>query len=159
MQVLWLTGPPASGKSSIAGAALLLKPELILLDADDLRKNLWPELGLSEEDRRKNVLRIAWLAKKFSNHPVVVACIAPYRDLRDEVRKLIGEDFKEIYVEASLENRIARDPKGLYQKAIQGQIHGLTGYDAPYEEPLLPDLVINTNQVCILDAAQLVVDL
>ena len=133
--------------------------ELDLTDGDDVRK-LWPELGLSEQDRSENVARMADLAAgiahSLTSSLIVVACIAPYKNTRDWAINRISEfaPCYEVYLTAPLEERISRDPKGLYKKAINGEITGLTGYNGIYEEPTSPDLVFDTNQFTALEIAE-----
>lgn len=148
--VLWLTGKPNAGKTTLA---LLLKDHLTaqglrveVLDGNELRQWLSSDLGFSPEDRAKHVMRVARLAEMLSNHGVwcLVAVIAPYRELRAEVRAMIGEGYREIYLECDAAALARRDQKGLYEKAHQGAIQNFTGISAPYEEPLCPDCQLNT---------------
>ena len=130
-KVLWFTGLSGSGKSTLANAL-------------DEKLNSNKDLGFSPEDRKENIRRISEVAKLFSDSGKVVmtAFISPYNDDRYEARKLIGEDFIEIYVNTSIDECIKRDPKGLYKKALNGEIKGFTGIDAPYEEPQNPEIEI-----------------
>ena len=158
---VWFTGLSGAGKSTIAD---LLVPELRvrghrveLLDGDIVRTNLSKGLGFSKEDRDANILRIGFVAELLTRNGVatVVSAISPYRDIRDQVRQKIG-DFVEIYVEASLEEVTRRDVKGLYEKALRGEIPNFTGVSDPYEPPESPELVINTEQTTPEEALELV---
>ena len=152
-KVLWFTGLSGSGKSTLANA---LDEKLnsnnyntYILDGDNVRMGLNKDLGFSPEDRKENIRRISEVAKLFadSGKVVMTAFISPYLDDRNQARKLIGDDFIEIFVNTSLEDCIERDPKGLYKKAISGEIKGFTGIDAPYEEPKNPEIEINSMTV------------
>jgi adenylylsulfate kinase len=147
---IWFTGLSGAGKSTIAEMlyhelkARELKTEI--LDGDEVRKNLSKGLGFSKEDRDTNIARIAFVADLLTRNGVATICcpISPYRATRDAARELIGE-FVEVYVHATVEEIAAhRDPKGLYKKALAGEITGFTGVDDPYEEPLQAELVLNT---------------
>ncbi|MEW6058613.1 MAG: adenylyl-sulfate kinase [Actinomycetota bacterium] len=147
---VWFTGLSGSGKSTIAEMlyhelkARHLKVEI--LDGDVVRQNLSKGLGFSKEDRDTNILRIGFVAELLTRNGVATICcpISPYRETRDKVRAMIG-DFVEVYVHATVEEIAAnRDPKGLYKKALAGEITGFTGVDDPYEPPLAPELVVDT---------------
>lgn len=149
---IWMTGLPASGKSTIAK---LLKQKcenefgryVEVLDGDEVRKGLSKDLGLSKEDREEHARRVSYLAKVLSRNGViaVVALISPYKISRATARELIGPDrFLEVYIKASLATCERRDPKGLYAKARRGEIRNMTGIQDPYEEPAQPDFVVNT---------------
>ncbi len=146
---LWFTGLPCSGKSTLAD---LLKPELErrgrtvdVLDGDVVRTHLTKGLGFSKEDRDENIRRIGFVCKLISRHGgiAIAAAISPYREIRDEVRKTI-ENFVEIYVDTPLEECIRRDVKGMYKKAIAGEMKDFTGVSAPYEPPHKPEITIHT---------------
>jgi adenylyl-sulfate kinase len=147
---VWFTGLSGSGKSTIAEMlyhelkARHLKVEI--LDGDIVRQNLSKGLGFSKEDRDTNILRIGFVADLLTRNGVATICcpISPYRQTRDAVREQIGA-FVEIYVHATVEELAQnRDPKGLYKKALAGEITGFTGVDDPYEAPENPELVLDT---------------
>ncbi|MGE5459980.1 MAG: adenylyl-sulfate kinase [Solirubrobacterales bacterium] len=147
---VWFTGLSGSGKSTIAEMlfhefqARGLKTEI--LDGDVVRQNLSKGLGFSKEDRDTNILRIGFVANLLTRNGVATICcpISPYKETRDANRELIG-DFVEVYVHATLEELAEnRDPKGLYKKAMAGEIKGFTGVDDPYEVPEDPELVVDT---------------
>ena len=147
-KVLWFTGLSGSGKSTLANSLdeklNSKKYNTYILDGDNVRMGLNKDLGFSPEDRKENIRRISEVAKLFadSGKVVMTAFISPYLVDRYEARKLIGDDFIEIFVNTSLKDCIERDPKGLYKKALSGEIKGFTGIDAPYQEPKNPDIEI-----------------
>lgn len=147
---VWFTGLSGAGKSTVAEMlyhefqARQMKTEI--LDGDVVRQNLSKGLGFSKEDRDTNVLRIGFVAELLTRNGVATICcpISPYRETRDQVRAMIGE-FVEVYVHATLDELSQnRDPKGLYKKALAGEIKGFTGVDDPYEVPERPELVLDT---------------
>ncbi|HEY7755159.1 MAG TPA: adenylyl-sulfate kinase [Actinomycetota bacterium] len=147
---VWFTGLSGAGKSTIAEMlyhefqARGLKTEI--LDGDVVRQNLSKGLGFSKEDRDTNILRIGFVAELLTRNGVATICcpISPYRAARDRVREMVGA-FVEVYVHATVEELARnRDPKGLYKKALAGEITGFTGVDDPYEPPESPELVIDT---------------
>jgi adenylylsulfate kinase len=147
---VWFTGLSGAGKSTIAEMlyhelqARRMKVEI--LDGDVVRQNLSKGLGFSKEDRDTNIRRIGFVANLLTRNGVAAICcpISPYKAIRDECRALIGE-FVEVYVHATIEELSQnRDPKGLYKKALAGEITGFTGVDDPYEPPENPELVVDT---------------
>ena len=149
--VLWLTGLSGSGKSTLAqGLERRLVERRIsayVLDGDNLRHGLSQDLGFSPEERRENIRRTGEVARLFVDAGVIVICalVSPYRSDREALRALLEPgDFVEIYVKASLSVCQARDPKGLYGKALSGEIGNLTGIADPYEPPETPELVLDT---------------
>ena len=147
---VWFTGLSGSGKSTIAEMlyhefqARGLKTEI--LDGDEVRKNLSKGLGFSKEDRDTNILRIGFVANLLTRNGVATICcpISPYKETRDACRETIGE-FVEVYVHATVDEIAAnRDPKGLYKKALAGEITGFTGVDDPYEVPEHPEITVDT---------------
>jgi adenylyl-sulfate kinase len=153
--VVWLTGLPSAGKSTIAQA---LERELFgramhtyVLDGDNIRHGLNSNLGFSPEDRVENIRRVSEVAKLMADSGVVVitAFISPYRMDRRRAREIALEgnaEFVEVFIDAPLEVCEARDPKDLYKKARAGEIHGFTGIDAPYEAPEDPEIAVHTNR-------------
>jgi adenylylsulfate kinase len=162
---VWLTGLPSSGKSTLAAglAARLAENRLVeVLDGDVIRRNLFPELGYSKDDRTENVRRTGTIARMLAAHGVLVIApvIAPYRAAREVVQKDHhdhGLAYFEIFVDAAPEICAERDVKGLYARAKRGEITGLTGFDDPYESPLHPDLHLHTDRLSVPDCLDLMV--
>jgi adenylylsulfate kinase len=149
---VWFTGLSGAGKTTIADAIEPLVRErgitkLEKLDGDVVRTHLSKGLGFSKEDRDTNIRRIGWVAEVLTRNGVCVlaSAISPYREIRDEVRANIG-NFVEIHVHCSLEELTRRDVKGLYEKAIKGEIKNFTGVSDPYEEPLNADVVVDSEK-------------
>ncbi len=149
--VVWFTGLPSAGKSTLARRleqALRQRGVGVeVLDGDEVRQRLNRALGFSKEDRDENIRRIAFVARLLAQHGVaaITAAISPYREVRDEARREIGR-FVEVYVKCPLEVCIQRDVKGLYRRALAGELLNFTGVSDPYEEPLHPELVIETDR-------------
>jgi len=152
---LWFTGLSGAGKTTLAGfveqdlRARGLSVEV--LDGDEIRTNLSKGLGFSKEDRDTNIRRIGYVCRLLSRNGVaaISAAISPYREVRDEVRRLIeadGATFIEVYVKCPIEVLAERDVKGLYKKALAGELKGFTGVSDPYEEPLAPEVLIESNR-------------
>jgi adenylylsulfate kinase len=148
---LWFTGLSGSGKSTISErvAQRLKKSGLAveILDGDIVRTNLSKGLGFSREDRDENIKRVGFVCQLLTRNGVaaVASVISPYREAREHNRKKIG-NFIEVYVRCPVEVCAQRDVKGLYQKAKAGEIKGFTGVDDPYEEPLNPEVICDTDQ-------------
>jgi adenylyl-sulfate kinase len=146
---LWFTGLSGSGKSTLANlvAETLLERGLKVevLDGDVVRTHLSKGLGFSKEDRDTNIRRIGWVCHVLSRNDVVAiaAAISPYKAIRDENRKLIGH-FVEVYCQCDIETLTKRDPKGLYEKALKGEIKNFTGVSDPYEPPVKAEVVVDT---------------
>jgi len=158
---IWLTGLSGSGKSTIAveleHALIENKHQAYILDGDNIRHGLNKNLGFSPEDRTENIRRIGEVAKLFTeaNIITIAAFVSPYREDRDNVRKLLGRgEFVEIYVKCSLEVCETRDTKGLYKKARAGEVKDFTGISAPYEEPLNPELTIDSSTLSVEESAR-----
>src|SRR6059036_386701 len=157
--VVWFTGLSGAGKSTIANA---LQSELTrrgrhseLLDGDELRTHLSKGLGFSKEDRDTNIRRIGYVARLIarSGGVAITAAISPYREVRDELR---GQTpgFVEVFVRAPLDTLVERDTKGLYRKAIRGEIANFTGVSDPYEEPLSPEVVVDSSTESVEESLQ-----
>ncbi|SCW85463.1 adenylylsulfate kinase [Paenibacillus tianmuensis] len=161
---LWLTGLSGSGKSSIA---VELENRLYhegirtyILDGDNIRHGLNNNLGFSPEDRKENLRRVGEVAKLFVDAGVIsiAAFISPYNEDRSMVRSMFAaNEFIEIYVSCSLEQCEVRDPKGLYKRARAGEIRQFTGISAPYEVPLSPELVVETDKYSVHDCVNLII--
>jgi len=150
---VWLTGLPSAGKTTLATAlsARLDGWAVELLDGDEVRQFLSAGLGFSREDRDANVLRIGWVAATLARHGVLVlaSVISPFADTRNRVRALHegkGAGFLEVHVATPVEVCSARDVKGLYARQARGELHGLTGVDAPYEPPAAPEARVPTHE-------------
>jgi len=147
---LWLTGLSGAGKSTIGWRiAELLRErdvQVEVLDGDVVRQNLCADLGFSKEDRDTNIRRIGFVADILTRNGVVVvvAAISPYEAVREEVREHIGR-FLEVYVRCPMDVLVERDTKGMYKRALRGEIDHFTGVSDPYEEPPTPDLVVDTS--------------
>lgn len=160
---LWFTGLSSSGKTTIADAvAKELKKGrewVEQLDGDVTRSKFWPELGFSKQDRNENIRRVALLAQLLTRNgiAVVASFISPYRETRDYARCVIGS-FVEIYVKCPLDVCIQRDTKGMYRRALSGEIKEFTGVSAPYEEPDNPEVVVETDKETVEESVRRVLD-
>ncbi len=160
--VIWLTGLPGSGKTTLAQRvkeALEARGYRVeLLDGDWVRKTINVGAGFTREERERHLLRVAWIARLLARNGVLTLCsfVSPYRSTRARVREIVEEEvpFHEVYVKASLETVIKRDPKGLYKKALAGEISNFTGISDPYEEPQSPELVIDTERETVEESTQ-----
>ena len=162
---IWMTGLSGSGKSTIAkGIERILHNEGYLtqtLDGDNVRSGINNNLTFSLKDRKENIRRISEISKLFVNCGIItINCfVSPTIEMRDTAKKIIGEkNFLEVYINASLEECIKRDTKGLYSKAKNGQIKNFTGIDSTYEAPLNPDIEINTNKLTIDDSLMKIIN-
>ena len=160
--VIWFTGVPASGKSTIAGAVeeRLRQTGLPVenLDADEVRQNLSPNLGYTAEARDENTKRLAWMAQLLSKHGVnvIVAAVAPMRSHRDRAREWC-ENFVEVWVTCPLEVCRERDPKGLYARADRGEVSDIAGWHQPYEEPQAAEVICETHKTDAETCTEMVV--
>jgi len=149
---LWFTGLSGAGKSTLAhavGDEIAAQGRRVeVLDGDEIRTNLSRGLGFSKEDRDTNIRRIGYVARLLSRNGVVVisAAISPYREVRDEVRRSHEAPFVEVFLDCSLDELVRRDGKGLYAKALGGELPHFTGVSDPYEPPLYPDIHIHTDR-------------
>jgi len=163
---LWFTGLSGSGKSTIAhlvGPALDERNCVVeYLDGDTVRTHLSKGLGFSKEDRDTNIERIGWVASRLTRHGATTICaaISPYVSTRQKVREMVEEfgPFVEVYVKASVDECARRDVNGLYAKAFAGEIKGFTGVDDPYEAPLSPEIVVDTETQTPEESARIVVE-
>jgi adenylyl-sulfate kinase len=162
---LWFTGLSGSGKTTIAhivGPLLEERGQIVeYLDGDTVRTRLSKGLGFSKEDRDTNIERIGWVASRLTRHGAAVICaaISPYTETREKAREMVEQygPFVEVYVKASVEECARRDVKGLYEKAMRGEIKGFTGVDDPYEEPTSAEIVVDTEALDAEASAELVV--
>lgn len=160
---VWFTGLSGSGKSTIS--TLLVEKlksrgrNVELLDGDVVRTNLSQGLTFSKEDRDINIRRIGFVANLLTRNGVAVICaaISPYKNVRDENRKLIG-NFIEVYVKASVETCKERDVKGLYKKALAGEIKEFTGVSDPYEPPDHPEVICDTEKETVEESTQKIIN-
>jgi adenylyl-sulfate kinase len=165
--VLWLTGLSGAGKSTIAESlSERLRAggrRIEILDGDEVRTNLSKGLGFSKEDRDTNVKRIGFVAKLLARNGVgvITAAISPYREVRREVREAVennGAEFLEVFVKCPLETLVERDIKGLYKQALAGEITNFTGVSDPYEEPLTPDMTLETDLETVAESSAKIAD-
>ena len=161
--VIWLTGLSGSGKSTIGRAleSYLVHNALFAygLDGDNVRFGLCSDLGFSPNDRKENIRRIGAVAQLFCDAGAITICsfVSPYQNDRDAVRALVPDRFVEVHVDCSVEECARRDPKGLYKKAMAGDIPNFTGISAPYEEPSNPEIRIDTSSISVADAVDTIV--
>jgi len=160
--VIWLTGPSGAGKTTLANALCEKLSEMGLnvevLDGDGIRSKLYPDLGFSREEREMHNRIVVQMAKLLAKNGVItiVSIISPFRETREYARREI-ERFMEVYLKCPLEVRLKRDPKGLYSKALRGELEGLTGYDGIYEEPENPELVLESHVMSIEEEVEAVI--
>ncbi len=155
-KVIWITGLSGSGKSTLASGLEKALAErgffTQVLDGDNIRSGINKNLGFSEEDRKENIRRIAEVNKLFLNCGIITlnAFVSPTNDIRQMAREIVGEDdYIEVFVDAKFSTCAQRDPKGLYKKAIAGEIKNFTGLDAPFDRPINADITIDTDKLTI----------
>jgi adenylylsulfate kinase len=164
---VWLTGLPGAGKSTIATTVATMLSDGVateVLDGDELRATISSELGFSAEDRDIHVRRVGFIAELLASHRILalVPVIAPLAEARSAVRehhRRHGTDFLEVYVATPVAECARRDPKGLYARAFAGELNGLTGVDDDYEQPVTPDLLLDTTDIDAETAAARVLHL
>ncbi len=162
--VIWLTGIPGSGKSTIAKRLKeVLKSKGLCvehLDGDEVRPWLSPEAGFSREDRVRHLRRVAFVSHLLARNGVVVIAsfVSPYRETRDLARELNKGYFVEVYVKCPVEVAIERDPKGLYKKALKGEIKNMTGIQDVYEPPENPEVVVETDKESVDESVKKILD-
>ncbi len=163
--VIWLTGLPSSGKSTLAHEIEAKLYEMgkrtYVLDGDNIRHGLNHNLGFSPEDREENIRRVGEVAKLFADAGIIAlaAFIAPYREDRDNIKNSMSDgEFIELYVKCSVSECENRDPKGMYKKAREGEIKEFTGVSAPYEEPANPEIIVDTEKHTLEECANQVID-
>jgi len=163
--ILWFTGLPCSGKSSLAQVVQSrlkdMNRQVEILDGDVVRTNLSKGLGFSREDRETNLRRIGFVCNLLARNGVIAiaAAISPFRNISHELRQVNGDLFIEVWTNASLEECTRRDVKGMYKKAIAGELKHFTGIDDPYESPDNPDLVCHTDNESIEESTNKILDL
>ena len=161
--VVWMTGLPCSGKTTVAtGLEEALRERGVkveVLDGDEVRTNLSKGAGFSKEERGKHALRVAYVSRLLSRNGVasIVALISPYNSFRDHVRETVT-NFVEVFVSCPVEVCIERDVKGMYKKALAGEITEFTGVDDPYEEPENPEIVIHADRESPEESVNLILD-
>jgi adenylylsulfate kinase len=162
MFTLWFMGRPAAGKSTLASRVEVRLVErgypIENMDGDDIRSHLHPDLGFSREDRRTNNRRTAYIAKLLNRNdiPVIVGMITPFRDAQQQARDIVEDEgeFVLVYVKCSVDSAAERDPKGLYEQAQEGKIERFTGVNHPFQEPLHPDIVVDTETTPVEDGVE-----
>ncbi len=162
---IWLTGLSGSGKSTIAveleHALIENRHQAYILDGDNIRHGLNKNLGFSHEDRTENIRRIGEVARLFTDASIITiaAFISPYRKDRDAVRRLLNDgEFIEVFVECPLDVCEERDTKGLYKKARAGEVKDFTGISSPYEEPLNPELTIDSSKLTVEESTRAILN-
>ncbi len=163
---VWFTGLSGAGKSTLAdrlATELERRGRAVeVLDGDVVRTHLSKGLGFSKEDRDTNVRRVAFVARLVTRHggAVITAAISPYREIRDEARATISDvgGFVEVFVACPLEELVRRDVKGLYEKAIKGEIDNFTGVSDPYEEPVAPEVTVYTERESVEESTRKILD-
>jgi adenylyl-sulfate kinase len=158
--IVWLTGLSGAGKSTLAAAVrdvVAASQPVEVLDGDEIRAYLSKDLGFSRADRETNIRRIGFVARLLARHGVIAiaAAISPYASARHEVRALARADrieFVEVFVSAALDSLVARDVKGLYRRALAGEVRNFTGISDPYEAPLEPEVTVRTDHESVQES-------
>lgn len=163
--IVWLTGLPASGKTTIARKLEKRLHEMgvhtYVLDGDNIRHGLNKDLGFSKEGREENIRRVAEVAKLFCDAGTLTICsfVSPYKDDRKKARGLVDEtEFIEVFTKCPLEVCLDRDPKSMYKKAVTGKMKSFTGIDDPYEVPESPEITIETDKLNISESVKQIMD-
>lgn len=160
---IWFTGLPCSGKSTVS---VILEETfrkergmVEILDGDVIRTNLSKGLGFSREDRETNLMRIAFVCNLLSRNgvPAIAAAISPFDNVREQVREMIGDGYVEVYTRCPVEKCIERDVKGMYKKALAGEIKGFTGVDDPFDEPVDPEVICDTDKESAEESAEKII--
>ncbi len=162
--VIWITGLPSSGKTTLARKLehefREMGKKVEVLDGDEVRRWLSPEAGFTRGDRERHLRRVAYVSKLLARNGVIViaAFVSPYRKIRREIREIVEEDapFMEVYVRCPLEVAMNRDPKGLYKRALRGEVSNFTGVDDPFEEPESPEVVVDSSRMSPDEEARIV---
>lgn len=164
--VVWLTGLPGSGKTTLANrVAETLRDKgyrVEVLDGDIARKTISLGAGFTKEERKIHLHRVAWVSRLLARNGVIVLCsfVSPYRDVRKMIRDIVEQEvpFVEVYVNCPLEECIRRDPKGLYKKALRGEIKHFTGISDPYEPPENPEIVVDTYRYSVEENTEKIIN-
>lgn len=163
--IIWLTGLPASGKTTIARKLEKRLHDIgvhtYVLDGDNMRHGLNKDLGFSKDERQENIRRVAEVAKLFCDAGTLTICsfVSPYKEDRDNARNLVEEsEFIEVYTKCPLETCLERDPKSMYKKAVKGKMKSFTGVDDPYEAPESPELVLETDKMNVSECVKIIMD-
>ncbi len=153
--VIWMTGLPCSGKTTIANE-LAKHIDCVVLDGDEVRKTISSDLGFSEVDRWKHLMRMAHIAKFLSDRGqnVIASFITPQQEIRDGVASIIGAKYIEVYVKARIETCMDRDVKGMWERARRGEIDNFTGVQSPYDIPHEPDVICDTDTESVESSVQ-----
>ncbi len=163
--IVWLTGIPASGKTTIARELEKRLHDMgchtYVLDGDNVRHGLNRDLGFSKQDRKENIRRISEVAKLFCDAGIITVCsfVSPYRDDREAARKMVEEaEFIEVYVKCPVEICMQRDPKSMYKKAVTGEMKAFTGVDDPYETPESSEITIETDRLTLPESVEIIIN-